>query len=49
MNETTDPNNQILLVGIIVFYWALLSSWGLTQPRQGNEAGRCADGPTDRQ
>jgi hypothetical protein len=27
MNETTDPNSQILLVVIIAFYWAMLSSW----------------------
>ncbi|WP_051334236.1 Tim44/TimA family putative adaptor protein [Mesorhizobium sp. WSM3224] len=46
MNETTDPNNQILLVGIIAFYWALLSSWGLTQPRQGNDKAKRDDAPT---
>jgi len=46
MNETTDPNNHILLVGIIAFYWALLSSWGQTQPRQGNDKATRDDAPT---
>jgi len=32
MNETTDPNSQILLVAIIAFYWAMLSTWGQLLP-----------------
>ena len=47
MNETTDPNNHILLVGIIAFYWALLSSWGQTQPRPGNDKAKRDDAPAD--
>jgi predicted lipid-binding transport protein (Tim44 family) len=47
MNETTDPNNHILLVGIIAFYWALLGSWGQTQPRPGNDKAKRDDAPTD--
>lgn len=37
MNETTDPNNQILVMAIIAFYWALLSSWGQRQSRPGED------------
>lgn len=46
MNETTDPNNQILLVAIIAFYWALLGSWGQLLPRSCDKAKR-DDAPTD--
>ncbi len=37
MNETTDPNSQILLVAIIAFYWAMLSSWSQLLSRRGDE------------
>ncbi|TPL27443.1 Tim44 domain-containing protein [Mesorhizobium sp. B2-4-1] len=47
MNETTDPNNQILLVAIIAFYWALLGSWGQTLPRSGNDKAKQDDAPTE--
>ncbi len=42
MNETTDPNNQILLVAIIAFYWALLSSWNQLLSRWNNERAKRA-------
>ncbi|KQU87766.1 hypothetical protein ASD12_30395 [Mesorhizobium sp. Root102] len=47
MNETTDPNNQILLVAIIAFYWALLGSWSQTLPRSGNDKAKRDDAPTE--
>lgn len=37
MNETTDPNNQILLVAIIALYWAMLSSWNQLLSRRNDE------------
>ncbi|TPN57368.1 MULTISPECIES: TIM44-like domain-containing protein [unclassified Mesorhizobium] len=46
MNETTDPNSHMLLLGIVAFYWALLSTWGQTQPRQGNDKAKRDDAPT---
>lgn len=46
MNETADPNVQILLVAIIAFYWALLGSWGELQPRPGEEKPKARDSPT---
>lgn len=47
MNETTDPNNQILLVAIIAFYWALLGSWDQRLPRSGEDEAKRHDAPTD--
>ena len=47
MNETTDPNNQILLVTIIAFYWALLGSWGQLLPRSDEDKAKRDDAPTD--
>jgi predicted lipid-binding transport protein (Tim44 family) len=47
MNETTDPSNQILLVAIIAFYWALLGSWGQTLPRSGTDKAKRNDAPKD--
>jgi predicted lipid-binding transport protein (Tim44 family) len=47
MNETTDPNIQILLVAIIAFYWALLGSWGQLLPRSDNDKAKRDDAPTD--
>lgn len=47
MNETTDPNNQILLVAIIAFYWALLGGWGQLLPRSGEDEAKRDDAPTD--
>jgi predicted lipid-binding transport protein (Tim44 family) len=47
MNETTDPNNQILVMAIIAFYWALLSSWGQRQSRPGEDKAKLDDAPTD--
>lgn len=46
MNETTDPNNAILLVAIIAFYWALLGSWGQPLPRSGEDKAERDDAPT---
>lgn len=37
MNESTDPNSQILLVAIIAFYWAMLSSWSQLLSRWSDE------------
>jgi len=42
MNETTDPNNQILLVAIIAFYWAMLSSWSQLLSLWNDEKGKRA-------
>ena len=47
MNETTDPNNQILLMAIIAFYWALLGSWDKRQPRPGEDKAKRDDAPTE--
>jgi len=49
MNEITDPNNHILLVAIIAFYWAwaLLGSWGQLVPRSGDDKAKRDDAPTD--
>jgi predicted lipid-binding transport protein (Tim44 family) len=47
MNETTDPNNQILLVAIIAFYWALLGSWGQLLPRSGDDKTKRDDATTE--
>ena len=47
MNETTDPNNQILVMAIIAFYWALLSSWGQRQSRPGEDKAKRDDAPAD--
>ena len=46
MNESTDPNNQILIVAIIAFYWALLGSWSQLQPRSGDDKTKRDDAPT---
>lgn len=40
MNETTDPNSQLLLVAMIAFYWALLGGWGQRLPRSGDKTKR---------
>ncbi|KQU97085.1 hypothetical protein ASD12_21945 [Mesorhizobium sp. Root102] len=48
MNETADPNNQILLVAIIAFYWALLGIWDQLLPRSGEGKAKRDDAPTDR-
>jgi len=45
MNETTDPNNQILLVAIIAFYWAMLGSWSQLLSRWHDESGKPAAPP----
>lgn len=47
MNETTDPNNQILIVVIIAFYWALLGSWSQLLPRSGDDKTKRDDAPTE--
>ncbi|MER8777917.1 Tim44/TimA family putative adaptor protein [Mesorhizobium sp. M0977] len=47
MNETTDPNSYILLVAIIAFYWALLSSWGQLLPRSGDDKAKREDAPAE--
>ena len=47
MNETTDPNNQILLMAIIAFYWALLGSWGKRQSGPGEDKTKRDYAPTD--
>ena len=48
MNETTDPNNHILLVAIIAVYWAwaILGNWGRRQPRPGEDKAKREDAPT---
>ncbi|SJM34645.1 Tim44/TimA family putative adaptor protein [Mesorhizobium delmotii] len=46
MNETTDPNNQILIVAIIAFYLALLGSWSQLLPRSGDDKTKRDDAPT---
>ncbi|RUX76646.1 Tim44 domain-containing protein [Mesorhizobium sp. M7A.F.Ca.US.006.04.2.1] len=48
MNETTDPNNQILLMAIIAFYWAFLGSWSKRQSRPGDDKAKPDDAPTER-
>ena len=47
MNETTDPNSQILLVAIIAFYWAILSTWGQLLPGSGNGKAKRDEAPTE--
>ncbi|RWL12859.1 MAG: hypothetical protein E5X83_27210 [Mesorhizobium sp.] len=47
MNETTDPNSHILLVAIIAFCWALLSSWGQLLPRSGDDKAKREDAPAE--
>lgn len=47
MHETTDPNNQILIMAIIAFYWALLGSWGQRQSRPGEDKANRQDSPTE--
>ena len=49
MNETTDPNSQILIVAIIAFYWALLGIWGQVQPRPSEDKTKREDTPTEEQ
>ena len=47
MNETTDPNGQILLVAIIAFYWAMLSIWGQLLPGSGDGKTKRDEAPTE--
>lgn len=47
MNETTDPNSQILIVVIIAFYWALLGSWSQLLPRSREDTTKRDDMPTE--
>ncbi|MER9180316.1 Tim44/TimA family putative adaptor protein [Mesorhizobium sp. M0767] len=47
MNETTDPNNQILLVAIVAFYWALLGCWDQLLPRSGEDKTKRGDAVTE--
>nr|WIE91349.1 Tim44/TimA family putative adaptor protein [Mesorhizobium sp. WSM4875] len=47
MHETTDPNNQILMMAIIAFYWAWLASWGQRQSRPGEDKANRQDSPTE--
>ncbi|MER9668000.1 Tim44/TimA family putative adaptor protein [Mesorhizobium sp. M0203] len=47
MNETTDPNNQILLVAIVAFYWALLRRWDQLLPRSGEDKTKRGDAVTE--
>ena len=49
MNETTDPNGQILLVAIIAFYWAMLSIWGQLLPGSGDGKTKRDEAPTEQQ
>ncbi|MEO5758574.1 MAG: Tim44/TimA family putative adaptor protein [Mesorhizobium sp.] len=46
MNETTDPNNAILLVAIVAFYWVLLGSWGQPLPRSREDKAKRDDAQT---
>ena len=46
MNETTDPNGQILLVVMIAFYWAMLSSWSQLLSRWNDSRTNRAAAPT---
>ncbi|WP_292421754.1 Tim44/TimA family putative adaptor protein [Mesorhizobium sp.] len=48
MNETTDPNSQILLVVIIAFYWAMISSWSQLLSRWNDERAKRAAKPARR-
>ncbi|WP_376704057.1 Tim44/TimA family putative adaptor protein [Mesorhizobium sp. ISC25] len=47
MNETTDPNNQILLVAIVAFYWALLAGWDQLLPRSDDDQTKRGDAMTE--
>ncbi|QPC92990.1 Tim44/TimA family putative adaptor protein [Mesorhizobium sp. INR15] len=47
MDETTNPNNHILILAIIAFYWALMGSWGQRQPRSGDDKAKQKDAQTD--
>ncbi|MER9756768.1 Tim44/TimA family putative adaptor protein [Mesorhizobium sp. M0166] len=47
MNETTDPNNQILLVAIVAFYWALLAGWDQLLPRSDDDKTKRGDAVTE--